>query len=114
MKAPLIAIAAITVLMSSVFLANHAFAASNTPDVKTIMSTYQKAIYKAQTDFKAAIDKANSDARAAISKGLPTKQINADSKAAMDKAKADFKAAKNLAQKEAKKSLDALKAAIKP
>lgn len=114
MKAPLVAIAAITVLLSSVLLANHAFAASSPIDVKSIMSTYQKAIYKAQSDFKSAMDKANSDARAAIAKGLPTKQINADSKAAMDKAKTDFKTAKNLAQKEARKSLEALKAAVKP
>ena len=113
MKAPLVAIAAITVLLSSVLLSNHAFADSGS-DVKNIMATYQKAIYQAQKDFKAAMDKANSDARAAISKGIPTKQINEQSKSAMDKAKADFKAAKDAAQKEARKNLEKLKAAIKP
>ena len=115
MKTPLIAITILTVLLVSVTLAGDALAQkSGKEEVKSIMTAYQKAIHKAQADFKAAIEKANSDARAAISKNIPTDQINAESKAAIAKARADLKAAKDLAQKEAKSNLAKLKASIKP
>ncbi len=115
MNRPLVAITALLVLLASVTLADNVFAQkSDKVDVKSIMTTYQKAIHKAQTDFTAAIKKANSDAREAISKNIPTDQINAESKAAISKARTDLKIAKDMAQKEAKNSLAKLKAAIKP
>jgi Skp family chaperone for outer membrane proteins len=115
MKTPLIAITILTVLLVSVTLSANALAEkSGKEEVKSIMTAYQKAIHKAQSDFKAAIEKANSDARAAISKNIPTDQINTESKAAITKARADLKAAKDLAQKEAKNSLAKLKATIQP
>lgn len=115
MKTPLIAITILTVLLVSVTLAGDALAQkSGKEEVKNIMTAYQKAIHKAQADFKAAITKANADARAAISKNIPTDQINAESKAAIAKARIDLKAAKDLAQKEAKSSLAKLKASIRP
>lgn len=115
MNRPLIVIAVLAVLLVSVTLADNGFAQkSGKDDVKSIMTAYQKAIHKAQTDFTATIKKANADAREAISKNIPTDQINAESKAAISKARADLKAAKDLAQKEAKNNLAKLKAAIKP
>ena len=115
MKTSLIAILAVAALVASVTLAEDAFAQkSGKEEVQSIMTMYQKAIHKAQADFKAAIEKANADAKTAISKGIPTDQINAESKAAIAKAKSDLKAAKNLAQKEAKNSLSKIQAAIKP
>lgn len=115
MKTPLMVISVIAVLLISVTLADHAFAQKAGKDeIKNIMTSYQKAIYKAQKDFTDAIKKANTDARAAISKGLPTDQINAESKAAISKARADLKAAKDTASKEAKNSLAKLKATVSP
>mgnify|MGYP003345306480 CR=1 FL=1 len=115
MNRPLVAITTLLVLLASVTLVDNAFAQKlDRGDVKNIMTTYQKAIHKAQTDFTAAIKKANSDARDAISKNIPTDQINAESKAAISKARADLKIAKDMAQKEAKNNLAKLKAAIKP
>ncbi|MGQ0606248.1 MAG: hypothetical protein ACT4OD_04750 [Candidatus Nitrosotenuis sp.] len=113
MKAPLIAITVIAALIMSITLTDEVFAQTGKNDVKSIMTAYQKAIHKAQADFKAAIEKVNADARAAISKNIPTDQINAESKAAISKARADLKAAKDLAQKEVKNNLAKIKATIK-
>ena len=115
MKAIPVVIAIVAVLTVSFVLADNAFAAkSGKEEVQSIMTAYQKAINEAQKQFKAAIEKAQSDARSAIAKGIPTDQINAQSKATIAKAKIDLKAAKDLAQKEAKKSLEQLKTTIKP
>jgi Skp family chaperone for outer membrane proteins len=115
MKTILIAITILTALLASVTIVGDALAQkSGKEEVKSIMTAYQKAIQKAQADFRAAIAKANADAREAISKNIPTDQINAESKAAIAKARVDLKAAKDLAQKEAKNNLTKLRAAIAP
>jgi hypothetical protein len=113
-KALPIVIATFAVLLISFALADNAFAQkSGKQDVQSIMTAYKKAIDAAQKEFKVAIEKAQADARAAIEKGIPTDQINAKSKETISKARLDLKAAKDLAQKEAKKNLSQLKAAIR-
>lgn len=114
MKTHLVAMAVAAVLLVSVSLADNAFAKSETYDVKSIMETYKKAIFKAQKDFKEAIDNANTYTKNAAASGTPADEINAKSKDMISKARVDLKEAKILAQKEAKTSLSNLKASIKP
>lgn len=108
-------LATVAVLLVSFMVFDNAFAQkSGKEEIQSIMTAYKKAIDSAQKQFKAAVDKAQSDARSAVAKGLPIDEINAQSKATISKAKADLNAAKDVAKKEAKRSLDQLKVTNKP